>query len=237
MRTLAIDTATKTLSAALLAEGLVLAETFLDVKVNHSVVLLPVVEEICRRAALDLSDVDLFACTIGPGSFTGLRIGLSTVKGFALALKKPVACVSTLEALAFNMLHASMMVCPMLDARKEQVYTALYRPSRDGALEMLREEMLTDLPSFLRGIRGDVLFLGDGARRYAGAILEALRGRASFAPDHHQFIRASAVGFLGEKRFRSGALVDLSSLTPRYLRASEAEFKRLSLASDDAESL
>ena len=231
MLTLAIDTATKTLSAALLAEGFVLAETFLNVKANHSLVLLPVIEDICRRTGVELEEVDLFACTVGPGSFTGLRIGLSTVKGFALATGKPAAGVSTLEALAFNVLHASMMICPMLDARKEQVYAALFRASRTGALEVVQleavqEERLTDPASLLRDTEGDILFLGDGAQRYRALIRETLPERSFFASGHHQLIRAAAVGLLGERKYRNGDLLDLMSFTPRYLRASEAEVKQ-----------
>ena len=226
MLTLAIDTATKTLSAALLAEGFVLAETFLNLKANHSLVLLPVIEDICRRAGVELEEVDLFACTVGPGSFTGLRIGLSTVKGFALATGKPAAGVSTLEALAFNVLHASMMICPMLDARKEQVYAALFRASRAGELEAVQEERLTDPASLLRDTEGDILFLGDGAQRYRSLIRETLPERSFFASGHHQFIRAAAVGLLGEMKYRNGDLLDLMSFTPRYLRASEAEVKQ-----------
>ena len=188
--------------------------------------LLPVIEDICRRAGVELEEVDLFACTVGPGSFTGLRIGLSTVKGFALATGKPAAGVSTLEALAFNVLHASMMICPMLDARKDQVYAALFRASRAGALEAVKEERLTDPASMLRDTEGDILFLGDGAQRYRALIRETLPERSFFASGHHQLIRAAAVGLLGERKYRNGDLLDLMSFTPRYLRASEAEVKQ-----------
>lgn len=226
MLTLAIDTATKCLSVAVLTDGRVAAETFLRVKAHHSELLLPVVDEMCRRAGVTASQMDLFACTTGPGSFTGLRIGLATIKGFALATGRPVAGVSTLEVLACNVLTTSTLVCPMVDAGRGLVYAALYRPSRGGSLERVADEALVEPAPYLMGIHDDCLFLGDGAVLYASLIRELLATRALFAPMALQDPRAAAVGFLGERQFTAGALVDPLTVALRYLHAPEAERKK-----------
>lgn len=233
MLTLAIDTATKTMSVALLSCGGIVAETFLNVNVNHSLLLLPVIDDICLRGQVKLAEIDVFACTTGPGSFTGLRIGVSTIKGFALATGRPVAGISTLEALAFNAAGASMLVCPMLDARKEQVYTAMYRPFPRGTLERVGEEKLTDPASYLADIHEDCLFLGDGAMKYEGMIRSVLSTRSFFASGHQQHVRAAAVGLLGERDVQRGNLLDPVTISARYIRKSEAELKRWSAEKRD----
>ena len=119
MLTLAIDTSSESASIALLRDDDILSEIFINLDVNHSVVLLPALHHLMRLSRLEPNEIDLFACTIGPGSFTGLRVGASTVKGLALALGRPIAGVSTLEALAFNITGHEIPVCPMLDAKKE----------------------------------------------------------------------------------------------------------------------
>ena len=226
MLTLAIDTATKTMSVALLSCGEIVAETFFNVNVNHSFLLLPVIDDIFLRGQVKLTEIDVFACTTGPGSFTGLRIGVGTVKGFALATGRPVAGISTLEALAFNAAGASMLVCPMLDARKEQVYTAIYRPSPEVTLARVGEERLTDPASFLADIHEDCLFLGDGAIKNEGMIRSILSTRSFFASGNQQHVRAAVVGLLGERDVRLGNLLDPVTISVRYIRTSEAELKR-----------
>jgi tRNA threonylcarbamoyladenosine biosynthesis protein TsaB len=230
MFTLAIDTATKSLSAAILMDGRVVAEIFVRGKEHHSALLLPAVDDVCRRTGVTVSQVDLFACTTGPGSFTGLRIGLATIKGFALATGRPFAGVSTLEALACNVLSASTLVCPMLDAGRGYVYTALYRPTREGKLERVADEALARPAPYMENIREACLFLGDGALKYAALIAEILPTTASLAAAPHQDLHAAAVGFLGEVKYRAGELMDPLTVAPRYLHAPEAERKRTLLA-------
>ena len=135
MNILAMDTSQKTVSVALLADETILVDTFINRGINHSAVLLPAIEKACQMAGLTVDGVDLFALTIGPGSFTGLRIGASTVKGLALATGKPVVGISTLEALAQNGKSSTRLICPLLDAQKNQVYTAYYRVNADGWVE------------------------------------------------------------------------------------------------------
>ncbi len=222
---LAIDTSAKTTSVALLNNTEVAAEIFINIGINHSSTLLPMVDTLCGMSGVGLEKVDLFVCTIGPGSFTGIRIGVCTVKGFALATGKPVVGVSTLDTLALNLTGYPLMICAMLDARKNQVYTALYRTGGTGLLEKREQERVTEIRELLRSIDEDVIFLGDGAEKYAGLIKEILPHKAFFMTGIHNQVRASMAGLLGENKFRTGDVMDPVSLVPRYLRLSEAETK------------
>ena len=225
MWTLAIDTSTTTATVALLQNTETVVEIFVNSGKNHSFILMPITEQICKMADLPIEEIDLFVCTIGPGSFTGVRIGMSTVKGFALATGKPVVGVSTLEALAMNLSGSRIIVCPMLDARKNQVYTALYRTDGNSAPEMMREETVTEIKCFLQSIDENVIFLGDGAGKYAKIIKDTLVEKAHFTIGINNHIRASMVGLLGEKKLRDGEWMDSISLMPKYLRPSDAESK------------
>ena len=228
MLTLAIDTSAKSASIALLRDSDILSEIFFNLDVNHSLVLLPALEHLLRLSNIQAGEIDLFVCTMGPGSFTGLRVGASTIKGLALATGKPIAGVSTLEALAFNIVSPEISICPMLDAKKDQVYTALYRTGRNYSLERIESERVTDVRRFLQCIDEDVIFIGDGAAKYAGLISEMLPGKSYFASVCHQHIRAAVVGLLGKKKYSEGDILDSVTFAPVYLRASEAEMKRFS---------
>jgi tRNA threonylcarbamoyladenosine biosynthesis protein TsaB len=227
MMTLALDTSAKTVGIALLEDDSILVESFFNLGVNSSLLLLPAIEEMFRKAGLDVDRVDLWACTVGPGSFTGLRIGLGTLKGLALATGRPIVGVSTLEALAFQGIQASTLICPMMDAQKKQIYTALYRAEADFSLKRMGEERLIDLDVFLPSISEKTLFLGDGAMKYRDRITELLPARSCFAAPHLHAVRASAVGLLGRRNYARGEILDLLTFTPRYLRLSEAESKLL----------
>jgi tRNA threonylcarbamoyladenosine biosynthesis protein TsaB len=150
MRILALETATNTVGLALMEEEQVLGEITLDLGRHHAEVLLPALDKLFAMTGLTPEEVDLLACTIGPGSFTGLRIGISTVKGLALAMDRPIVGVSTLEALALNALPTNGWICPMLDARKSQVFTSLYRMGPDGLPERVGEERLIGIGDFLQ---------------------------------------------------------------------------------------
>ncbi|HEX7535135.1 MAG TPA: tRNA (adenosine(37)-N6)-threonylcarbamoyltransferase complex dimerization subunit type 1 TsaB [Syntrophales bacterium] len=226
MLILAIDTSTKSASVALLRDSDILSEIFFNLDVNHSLVLLPALDHLLRLSNIQAGEIDLFACTMGPGSFTGLRVGASTIKGLALATGKPIAGVSTLEALAFNIISPGILVCPMLDAKKDQVYTALYRTGRNYTLERIESERVTDVRGFLRRVDEEVIFVGDGAAKYAGLISEMLPGKSYFASVWHQHVRAAVVGFLGKKKYSEGDILDSVTFAPAYVRASEAETKR-----------
>ncbi len=228
MLILAIDTSAKSASIALLRDGDILSEILINLDVNHSVVLLPALDDLLKLSRIEPGEIDLFACTMGPGSFTGLRVGASTVKGLALAEGRPIAGVSTLEALVCNIIGPEIVVCPMLDARKDQVYTALYKTGWDYALDIIETERVTDVRGFLRCIDEEVIFVGDGALKYAGVIREMLPGKSYFASGCHQHVRAAVVGALGRRKYLEGDILDSVTFAPAYLRASEAEMKRFS---------
>jgi tRNA threonylcarbamoyladenosine biosynthesis protein TsaB len=225
MNILAIDTSQKTVSVALLEDEIIRAEIFINTGVNHAEILLPTIERACETAGLRIGEIHLYALTIGPGAFTGLRIGASTVKGFALATGKPVVGVSTLEALAQNGESSTRLICPMLNAQKQQVYTAAYRAKADGRLEQAADERVMNVEDLLDGFQEDVLFIGDGAAAHEKKIRDALRERAFFAAGHQQHVRAAAVGILGRRKYLDGDVLDLFRFTPRYLRLSEAEVR------------
>jgi tRNA threonylcarbamoyladenosine biosynthesis protein TsaB len=234
MKILAIDTSSKSASLAILENESLLSEIIVNAEIHHSKVLMPALDDICRMIGITVQEMDLFVCTTGPGSFTGLRIGLSTVKGLALATGKPIVGVSTLEALACNASLSSLVICPMLDAKKNQVYAALYKKGKLDSLQCLRRDMLSNLPDFLEGITEETLFLGDGAIRYRKEIEDVLLNNCNFADPFQDYIRGSVAGFLGYHKFMAGQMDDVLSLTPHYLRFSEAEEKMK--AREDAKS-
>lgn len=190
---------------------------------RHAIWLLPSIKSHLENAGLEISQIDLFAVAVGPGSFTGLRIGISTVKGLAWPLGKKAIGVSTLAALAMNLPFSSRLVCPVLDARKGEVYTALYDTSQGFPRAVMEDAAMT--PAALiseiskRGL--SVVFLGSGLDVYSKQIEEGVPG-AVLAPGL-SLVRASVIGSLGFER--SGEAVDPAELTPAYLRRSEAEIK------------
>jgi tRNA threonylcarbamoyladenosine biosynthesis protein TsaB len=226
MRILAIESATNTVGLALLDEEAVLGELYLNLGRHHAEVLLPALGKLFALTGLALEEVDLLACTVGPGSFTGLRIGISTVKGLALAMVRPIVGVSTLEALALNALPAAGLICPMLDARKSQVYTGLYRMGPAGLPVIEGEERLIGIGDFLRDlIQEEILFLGDGAVCHERLINETMGSRAVLCGSGKHRVLASSVGLIGRQRYQSGAILDTLTFAPRYLRPSAAEVK------------
>lgn len=226
MLTLALDTSSKTGSVAFLKERRVLAEYSFRTRANHAETLLDSIQVLLNHCGGKLKDVDLLALTTGPGSFTGLRIGASTIKGLALPGRKPVVGVSTLEALAWNAAPSNVDICPVLDARKDEIYTALYRIGADGLPEEKEREQVTEPSDFVGRLSDEVLFIGDGVETYGDLIRKVCPVKTRFAPEHLRFIRASAVGLLGIEKFNRGQTLDLLAFIPRYFRLSQAEAKR-----------
>jgi tRNA threonylcarbamoyladenosine biosynthesis protein TsaB len=225
MLTLAIDCSTKTIGLALLEEEDVQAEFYLCSGKHHSEVLLSAIDQLFILTGRALEEVGLLACTVGPGSFTGLRIGVSTVKGLVLAMSIPIVGVSTLEALAMNAVPTSRLICPLLDAGNGQVYAGLYRIGPGGVPQAVRSETLIDITRFLNDLdREETVFLGDGAVRYeeliGGTHQSALCGKGQ------QRLLGSAVGLVGLRKFRGGSALDALSVMPKYVRPSEAETNR-----------
>ena len=226
MLILSLDTSTKSASIALLKDDETLYEINMNLGVHHSTAILPALDTLCRTSNIKTNAIDLFVCTIGPGSFTGLRIGLSTIKGLAFAADKPVVGVSTLDALAWNVAGLEMFVCPMLDAKKNHVYTALYRAGAENMLERKEHERIIDVKTFLQNINDKTVFVGDGATMHRELICAMLPDKAFFVSHVHQHIRASAVGHLGVKKYLRGDVLHPFNVTPIYLRFPDAEVMR-----------
>jgi tRNA threonylcarbamoyladenosine biosynthesis protein TsaB len=221
---LAMDCATETMGLALLDGEDVQAELYLGEGRHRAEVLLPALEKLLRLAGVSMEKIDLLACTTGPGSFTGVRIGVSTVKGLALALRKPIVGVSTLEALAMNALPSPILICPMLDARRDQVYAGLYRMAPDGFPEAVSPERLTDITQWIHDLPPDkVDVIGSGALRYRMRLLESQAIRCDPDGSGKHRIHASAVGLIGLHRYRKGRSHDPLNFAPKYYRMFEPQ--------------
>ncbi len=221
MRVLAIETSTLAGGVALLEDDRLVAEYVLDVSLTHSERLLAAVDRCVADARWTPAEIDGLAVAVGPGSFTGLRIALSTVKGLALALGVPIAAVPTLDAMAAALPFAAHAVCPVLDARRNEVYASLYR--WDGAAPRREWDYLAlppaDLAARLDALGEPVILLGDGAPAvpaHAGLLM----------PPPRRVPSPACVGALGLARLRRGDVVTAAELAPLYLRPSEAELKR-----------
>ena len=232
MKIIAIESSGLPASVALWEDGALLAEYTLQYKKTHSQTLLPMLDQIRSMTELDLSTVDAVAVASGPGSFTGLRIGCATAKGLGLALKKPIVEVPTLEGLAFQLWGTDRVVCPLMDARRNQVYTGIYQfvPEGEGMrLETLWPQRAADVAlaaGKLNELGREAVLLGDGVPVYADRLRELLRVPYCFAPGHMSRQRAASLAALGEVYARQGRLTAAADHRPEYLRKSQAERER-----------
>ena len=224
MRVLAIETSTLAGGAALLDGDQLVGEYIVNARTTHSERLLSAADRLLQDAGWTLGVLEGLAVAVGPGSFTGLRIGVSSVKGLAFSLKIPVAAVSTLEALAWALPFARDPVCPMLDARKGEVYVALFHWDGESLIRDWEDQAL-DPEELCRRLSGPVTFVGDGIAKYGSLFKELLGPLATFAPPARRLPSAACVGQLGHARLLAGEVVDPVALAPRYLRPSEAELK------------
>jgi len=224
MKILAVDTASKTCSVAIVDEATVLAEYTVNHKDTHSRFVMDMIHTVLGGSRITVSDLDGFSVTVGPGSFTGLRIGLSTVKGLALATGKPVVGVNSLEVLAYQIGGAGVtsLICPMLDARRSEVYAARYRLSDDTMACQSTPRVLRPEEA-INNISEACIFVGDGAVAYKDLIESSLPTLAAFVDGSGHFIRAATIGRIAVKRFLAHASDDLDALKPLYLRKSDAE--------------
>lgn len=226
MRVLAIDVSALAASAALAQDGKLLGEFFLNVGLTHSVTLMPMIGQLLQYAGVRADEIDVFAVTNGPGSFTGVRIGVATVKGMAMAADKPCAGVSSLEAMAYNLPFCPGVVCCAMDARRGQVYTALFRNSSGAAERLLPDSAMAvgELGALLQTYDCPVTFLGDGAKLCFDQLSGVLPD-ARLAPDNLRFPRASGAA----QAVWRGAYTPCSAaeLSVSYLRLSQAERERI----------
>lgn len=223
MKVLAIDTASEVATAAVVEDDVLLGECVLNHKMTHSQKIMPMVESLLENLELDVNDIDVFAVANGPGSFTGLRIGVAAIKGLAHAANKPVVGISTLAGLAYNLPWAEHIIVPIMDARRNNVYTASYiwdeefrELAEPEAISI--EECVESCSNFL-----DTIFVGDGVKVYGDYIKERLGEHALFAPASALRQRASSIAMLAMEKAKKGETQHYSELAPFYLRKSQAE--------------
>lgn len=240
MKILAIDSSGLTASAAVLEDGLMIAEYTITHKKTHSQTLLPMIDMMLQTLQMDLQEVDAIAVAKGPGSFTGLRIGSATAKGLAFVLNKPIISVPTVDALAYNLYGTTALICPLMDARRNQAYTGIYtfcqkEDVNENAMEfhILSEQKAVALENILAEVnqlaidrKTNVIFLGDGVPVFKQQIEEQIKVPFSFAPKHCNRQRAGAVGTLGMYYYKKGMFESAEEHVPEYLRLSQAERER-----------
>jgi tRNA threonylcarbamoyladenosine biosynthesis protein TsaB len=230
MKTLAIEASGPVAGCALWEDGTLTAEYSVQYKKKHSQSLVPMLDEMREMIDLDLSGIDFIAVTSGPGSFTGLRIGAATVKGLGLALDKPVLPVPTVDSLACNLYGTDRLICPLMDARRQQVYTGIYE-NRDG-LNVLRPQCVTalaDIVEELNQLGREVIFLGDGVPVNEKALAELMKVPYLLAPAHLNRQRAAATAVRAAQIYEEKgqeALVSSDDFRPEYLRVPQAERER-----------
>lgn len=229
MRILAIDSSGLVASVAVLDDDCVLADYSVNFKKTHSQTLVPMLNEIKEMINLDLETVDAIAVAKGPGSFTGLRIGSATAKGLGLALQKPIIPVETVDGLAMNAWGYNGYICPIMDARREQVYTGIYQ-FVDGELTVVLPQCavaVSEICEKLNELEGPILFLGDGVPVYADTLSSLMKVKYELAPAHMNRQRAAALGVLAARYFAEGRVESAVEHKPDYLRLSQAERERL----------
>lgn len=228
MKLLALDSSGLVASVAVITEETLLAEYTVNYKKTHSQTLLPMLDQIVKMVELDLSEVDGIAVSAGPGSFTGLRIGSATAKGLGLALDKPVIAVPTVDSLAYNLYGTDKLICPIMDARRSQVYTGLYE-FIGSDFRIISEQKVVSLDEIIEEINQlgrEVIYLGDAVPIYKEMLLEKTKVDYSFAPPHLSRQRAGSVGTLGIHYYKQNKLCTAAEHQPVYLRLSQAERER-----------
>ena len=240
MRVLAIDSSGLTATVAVVEETQTVAEYTINYKKPHSQTLLPMIDEVVKMTELDLGTIDAIAVAGGPGSFTGLRIGSATAKGLGLALNKPLIHVPTVDGLAYNVFGCEDIICPIMDARRNQVYTGIYTFSKkagekegrnlvEPVFQVIKMQMavsIEELAERLNRYRRPVVFLGDGVPVYENVLAEKLTVPYFFAPAYMNRQRAAVVGTLAIQYYKSGKFETAEEHRPDYLRVSQAERER-----------
>ena len=224
MLVLSVDSSYSTATCALIKDDKILAEIYLNDKKQHSVILMRLIDSILKEYEIDINDIDAFIISRGPGSFTGLRIGMATLKGLAFASKKPLISVSTLDALAYNSISFQGIICPIMDALRDNIYTCLYKNENNNLTPLIKEQCLNinELVTILKEQTLPIIFIGDGVAKHKEFLQENIPN-SFFAPNHSNFPKASSVGELGIKKINDGVIENIDSINPIYLRKSQAE--------------
>lgn len=230
MKILGIDGSGLVASVAIVEDDNLIGEYTTGYKKTHSQTLLPMLDALSQMIELDLSTIDAIAIAGGPGSFTGLRIASATAKGLGLTLNCPIVSVPTVDALAFNMWGAAGLICPIMDARRGQVYTGLYSFDEKGRLQVIKEQCavaFTEIAALINELGQPVTFLGDGVPVFDIQISELIRVPVKMAPAHLNRQHASSVAALGSLYFAQGRYESADDHRPDYLRLSQAERERM----------
>lgn len=224
MKILAIDSSGPNCSVAIIDEEKVICNFNLNNGITHSETLVPLIDEALKSTNLSLQDIDNFAVSIGPGSFTGLRIGIATVKGFAVSLKKPIIGIPSLLGLCYNVPTFDGVVCAVLDAKNNNVYSALY--NLKNTPQMIGDYITESIDTLIQELKkydSKILFVGDGSISYKEKFVDAFGDRAYFMPHHLNEQTALSIAKAGLDKALNGEITDAENLHPLYLRKSQAE--------------
>lgn len=226
---LAIESSSLVASVALADEDRVIAEYTTNQKKTHSQTLLPMIEEIFKITETDKKEIEAIAVSAGPGSFTGLRIGSATAKGLGLALNKPLISIPTVEGLAYNIQFTDRFICPIMDARRNQVYTGIFENTNGSQITVMEQSAIAieELIEILNEKRRPVIFLGDGTPVYKEVLDERLNVEHDYAPVNMNRQRASSIAALGMIYYAEGRTESSDCHVPNYLRMSQAERERI----------
>ena len=220
MIVLSMDSSSLVTTVALLKDEYVLGEFTINFKREHSVILMEKVEELLKDCEIDINDVDGFVVSKGPGSFTGLRIGMATVKGLSMGSNKPYVSISSLDALAYSLVNFNGLICPIMDALRDSVFTCIYK-NIDGKLTKVIDYSALSLEELVCELKDkEVIFVGDGVYKHKDYLKENLP-KAIFAPSHLNLIKASSLGELGMIELKNGNHDDMNS-SPVYLKKPQA---------------
>jgi len=225
LKTLILDTSTETGGVGLLEGEMLRAQAQIRVAKTHAGQLWKIIFFLLEQAGWELHDIDLWVVTIGPGSFTGLRIGMATIKGLALATGKPAIGISSLEALASSLSYCPYLICPLIDARKKEVFCAFFKSNSNGVVEMIGEARHIKPQTLVQELTEPVLLVGNGAELYRDFFKENLGPKALFPEPHLHLISPMILGILAQSRFQPDLPFPLDAIRPLYIRPSDAELK------------
>lgn len=224
MKILSFDSATESATCALIEDEKLLGEITFNYKKQHSVLIMTMIDTLLHNSNTDITEVDGFIISKGPGSFTGLRIGMATFKGICNGLNKPLLGISSLDALAYNLAYTDGIICPILDALRGNVYTAIYKFDKNTLvkLEDYSAIAVEDLIEKLKQYNSKVTFIGDGVYKHRETISKNLP-LSCFAPTHLNVVKASSLGELGYNLLKEGSAENIYTLAPLYIRKPQAE--------------
>ncbi len=225
MKILGIDTSARSLGVAIAENGNILITCEKNFGLRHSQDLIPTIKDLLKKLSLEIKDIDGIAVSLGPGSFTGLRVGVTAAKALAIASGKPVIGIPTLDVIAHNAYYYPGTICPIVDARKKLLYAALYK-NKNGSLKKLSQYLLISPDALVKKIKEKTLFIGDGITAYGRAIEKAVGRKAEFAPPRFWLPKAENVALLGWEKLKKGKKDDPLKLVPLYLHSRECNIQK-----------